>query len=304
VHDKHVRRRRAVLALLVAVSLILLTAYFGESPSSPLHSVQRGIVEVLSPVQEGASKVLSPFRDVANWFSNTLNAKSKVKQLDHEVDELRAENAQLAQEGIEYQQLAREQKLDVSDDISAYQPISGTVVSRSATAWYGTVTVDKGSDEGVRQGDPVLGDGALVGDVLVADSTVSIVTLITDPTFGAAAEVQLQGSGSETGVLRPDTGNPNELVLQDLPKPTGDQQVPLYGEQVVTAGFDDPGDPQLRDLYPAALPIGTVSDANINNLDNNGQIDVSPDADLRDLSIVQILTQPQAGSARAEVGAP
>ena len=37
-HDKQVRRRRAVLALLVAVSLILLTAYFGESPSSPLHT--------------------------------------------------------------------------------------------------------------------------------------------------------------------------------------------------------------------------------------------------------------------------
>ena len=64
-HDKQVRRRRAVLGLLVVVSLILLTAYFGESPGSPLHSIQRGIVAVLSPVQEGASKVLSPFRDVA-----------------------------------------------------------------------------------------------------------------------------------------------------------------------------------------------------------------------------------------------
>ena len=70
-----------MLALLVAVSLILLTAYFGESPSSPLHSVQRGIVEVLSPIQEGASKVLSPVRDVAGWFSDTLNAKSQRDQL-------------------------------------------------------------------------------------------------------------------------------------------------------------------------------------------------------------------------------
>ena len=41
-HDKQVRRRRAVLALLVGISLILLTAYFGESPNSPLHNVQRG----------------------------------------------------------------------------------------------------------------------------------------------------------------------------------------------------------------------------------------------------------------------
>ena len=58
-HDKQVRRRRVVLALLVAVSLILLTAYFGETPTSPLHSVQRGVVEVLSPVESGANTVLA-----------------------------------------------------------------------------------------------------------------------------------------------------------------------------------------------------------------------------------------------------
>jgi len=50
VHDKQVRRRRVVLVVLVAVSLILLTAYFGETPSSPLHNVQRGVVEVSSPI--------------------------------------------------------------------------------------------------------------------------------------------------------------------------------------------------------------------------------------------------------------
>ena len=45
-----------MLALLVAVSLILLTAYFGETPSSPLHSVQRGVVEVLSPIEQGRAR--------------------------------------------------------------------------------------------------------------------------------------------------------------------------------------------------------------------------------------------------------
>jgi rod shape-determining protein MreC len=81
VHDKQIRRRRAVLALLVVVSLVLLTDYFGSPSSSPLHSVQRGIAEVLSPVQNGASKVLSPVRDVAGYFSSTFNAKSQVANL-------------------------------------------------------------------------------------------------------------------------------------------------------------------------------------------------------------------------------
>ena len=111
-HDKQVRRRRAVLALLVVVSLILLTAYFGESPNSPLHSVQRGIVEVLSPIQEGASKALKPVRDVAGWFSDTLHAKSQRDQLRKENQTLRVELARLRPPRSENAQLRAEVELD------------------------------------------------------------------------------------------------------------------------------------------------------------------------------------------------
>src|SRR4051812_49888176 len=70
-----VRRRRAVLALLVACSLILLTAYFGESAGGGLHSVQRGFLDVVSPIQEGASRALKPVRDLFGWFDDTVHAK-------------------------------------------------------------------------------------------------------------------------------------------------------------------------------------------------------------------------------------
>ena len=46
-YDKKViRRRRAALAVLLGISLILLTAYFGEPPSGLLHGVQRGAQQV------------------------------------------------------------------------------------------------------------------------------------------------------------------------------------------------------------------------------------------------------------------
>src|SRR5207302_6613201 len=112
VHDKQVRRRRAVLALLVGVSLILLSVYFGESPTSPLHTVQRGVVEVLSPIQEGASKALKPVRDIAGWFSDTLHAKSQRDQLRKQVQTLQAQVAQYRGAWIENQQLQRQVGLD------------------------------------------------------------------------------------------------------------------------------------------------------------------------------------------------
>jgi rod shape-determining protein MreC len=281
-----------VLALLVGVSLILLTAYFGESPSSPLHSVQRGIVEVLSPVQEGASKVLSPVRDVAGWVSDTLRAKSRVDRLQKEVDTLQARNDALRLEAIQNTELTREVGLDNSIGVSSYHPVAATVIGRDPILWYQTIQVDKGSVDGVEHNDPVIGYGALVGKVTTLDPNVSVVTLITDHSYAVAARVL--DSGADTGVLVPAVGNPNQMLLQDLPP----RAPVVVGQQVVTAGFKDG---PLDSLYPPGIPIGTVSSASQNELLNSGQVQVSPGADLRHLSVVQILTRPHLGSERAQL---
>ena len=88
-YDKSVRRRRAVLALLVASALLLLTVYFGESAGGGLHSVQRGVLEVVSPIQEGASRALKPVRDLVGWVGDTFDAKGQVADLQDQNAELR-----------------------------------------------------------------------------------------------------------------------------------------------------------------------------------------------------------------------
>ncbi len=293
-HDKQVRRRRAVLAALVGVSLILLTAYFGSPQSSPLHSIQRGIVEVLSPIQEGASKVLSPVRDVAGWFSDTIHAKSRADQLQKEVNAYRAEVAQLQSAAILNRELSKQVGLDQSDTLSAYQPVAANVIWRDPTLWYQQIEVDKGYDDGVALEDPVTGDGALVGKVTEVGATYSIVTLITDHSVNVAAQVDQNG---DQGLLVPKVGDPNELLLQDLQVTLG-QPGPQIGQLVVTAGFQSGG---LTSLYPRGIPIGQVSNASENDLYNNHQVQVSPAADLRHLQTVQILTKPNPGTARAQV---
>jgi rod shape-determining protein MreC len=291
VHSKQVRRRRAVVAALVVVSLILLTAYFGGSSNNPLHAIQRGIVEVFSPVQEGASKALSPFRDIANFFSDTFKAKSQVGKLRTEVHHLQAELAQAQYAASLNAQLSKQVGLDNSGGLASYKPVAAGVTFRDPSLWYATISVDKGTADGVRRGDPVTGDGALVGEVSVAGSNFSIVTLITDHTMAEAAQVQ--DSSGDNGVVVPAVGNPNQLVLQYLPRNATVQT----GQQVVTVGFKSGA---LQDLYPPGLPIGQVSYVG-NDLANNGEVQVTPAADLRHLDVVQILTAPHAGTARAQL---
>jgi rod shape-determining protein MreC len=282
-----------VLALLVGISLILLTVYFGESPSSPLHSVQRGIVEVLSPIQEGASKALKPVRDIAGWFSDTFHAKSQRDQLKKEVQTLRVELDQAQQKAINDVELTRQVGLDNSIGIAAYKPVGAHVISRDPTLWYATIEVDRGTDDGVHVDDPVTGDGALVGKVTTAAATVSIVTLITD--HSSAVTAQVQDQHGDSGVLVPAVGNPNQLLLQYII----DRHAQISpGQQVVTSGFKSG---PLDSLFPPGIPIGQVSNANQNDLLNNGQVQVTPAADLRHLDAVQILTAPHANNVRAQV---
>jgi rod shape-determining protein MreC len=290
--DKQVRRRRAILGLLVGVSLILLTVYFGESPGSPLHTIQRGIVEVFSPVQEGASKALGPVRNIAGWFSDTFHAKSQRDQLQKEVQTYRAQLAVAQSAVAQNRQLTREVGLQNSLGLDKYKPVAANVISRDPTLWYATIEIDKGSDDGVHVGDPVVGDGGLVGKISTVAPTVAVVTEITDHSMAVAAQVQ--DSSADTGILVPAVGNPNQLLLQNLPSTAPVQN----GQQVVTAGFKYN---QLESLYPPGIPIGTVSNASQDELLSNQQVQVNPAVDLRHLSVVQILTSPHAGTQRASL---
>ena len=292
-HSKQVRRRRALLLVLVVVSLILLTEYFGESPSSPLHTLQRGIAEVFSPIQQGASTVLSPVRDIGNWFSDTFKARSQVGELKSEVQSLRAQLALAKYAQAQNAQLRHEVGLDNSASISSYKPVSANVIERDAVLWYQTIKVDRGSDDGVHIGNPVVGDRGLVGDVSVVGPNYSFVTLITDHTMAEAAQVE--NRAGDSGVLVPAVGDPNGLVLQELP--TNAQGI-KDGQLVVTVGFKSGS---LQDLYPPGIPIGQISNFSPENLANNGQATVTPVVDLRHLQTVQILTAPHAGAARAQV---
>jgi rod shape-determining protein MreC len=287
-----------VLVLLVVVSLILLTAYFGETPSSPLHNVQRGVVEVMSPIEQGASKVLTPVRSVAGWVSDTLHAKSQVKQLQQQVARLTQEYAQAKGAQNENGQLKAQLHLDASHDISAYHPVSAQVILRDPTLWYQTIGIDKGSADGVALHDPVLADGALVGEVSEVSSNGSVVSLITDHTVSVTARVT--DTNGDTGELVPAVGSPNQLVLQYLqpPNPGQIQNGPQSGQLVVTAGFKSS---PLESYFPANIPIGWVAPVNENQLFNDGQVQVTPVANLRRFDVVQVLTSSQPGTERAQV---
>lgn len=288
-YDKTVRRRRLVLALLVVLSLILLTAYFGEASSGGLHSVQRGFLTVVSPIQNGANKALKPVRDLIGWFGDTLHAKGQRDELRKQVDRLRREVIANDSEKHSYRELLTLFRLDNQLSVKDYHPVTATVVAKSPNVWYSTVTIDRGESSGVHVNDPVINGEGLVGKVAQAASDGAQVTLITDSSVGVSARI---GSSGATGILQPKVGDPNDLLLQYLPANTQANK----GEYVVTSGtVSSPDD----SLYPPGIPIGQVT--SINEESAYRSVNVHPLANLHNLDVVQVLTA-ASGSLPANLG--
>jgi rod shape-determining protein MreC len=284
VYNKTVRRRRAVLIMLVVLSLVLLTAYFGEAPGGRLHAVQRGFLTVVSPIQDGANKALKPVRDLFGGVGDTFHAKSQRNQLRRQVDKLRRELVADQAEKRSYRQLLSLYHVDQlgADD---YDPITATVVAKSPNIWYSTVTIDKGESAGVRVNDPVINGEGLVGKVQQVASDGAQVALITDSTMGVSARI---GTSRATGIIQPKVGDPNDLLLQYLPANT--PAVP--GEYVVTSGtISSPDD----SLYPPGIPIGQVT--SVNEESAYRSVNVHPIANLHNLDVVQVLTSVKGSRA-------
>lgn len=281
-YDKTVRRRRAVLGLLVAGSLILLTAYFGESTGGGLHAVQRGVLEVLSPIQEGATRALKPVRDLTGWVGDTIDAKGQVKQLRAERDTLRDRAVAGSSALRENAELKRLLAIDEQSGLTAEQPVTARIIGQDPSVWWSQITINKGTSDGIRRNHPVVGPGGLVGIIHDASPNSAVVTLLTDHTTAISARVAESGV---TGVVQVEAGRPNDLVLKFTDR--NDQIDP--GQTIVTAGTQS-RQTRLASLYPPNVPIGRVTSVDDPGTDDQ-QAHVRPFVNMRRLEFVQVLTR-------------
>lgn len=276
-YRKQVRRRRAVLALMIVGSFVLLTVTYGQGSTG----VQRGVSTILSPVQSVADRALKPARDLVNWFDQTFDARGENSELRSELREVRKQAIGADAALAEIAQLRKLLKLDRSGAIpSGYDPVTGRVIARSPSVWFSDVTIDVGGGDGVEVDDPVVNGDGLVGTVAAVTGGSAQVTLIADHASAVSAKVVPLGV---QGVVRPNVGDPGDLILDFI-----DSAKHVHkGQDVVTAGWRGQG---IESRFPPNLPIGEIVKASIVEQEAQQQVHIRPFADLRDLDLVQVLT--------------
>jgi rod shape-determining protein MreC len=276
VYRKQVRRRRAVLALLIVGSFALLTLTYGQGSDG----IQRGVTAIFAPVSSVLDRALKPARDLINWVDETFDARGKNHQLEEELEGLRKEVVGSQAALSENEELRALLKLDKSGAIPAESTVTGHVIGLDPTVWYSTVMIDVGSDDGVKVHDAVVNGDGLVGEVNAVTGGVSKVLLISDHSSRIGVRVVPVGLQA---LVKATVGEPNRLVLTFL---NGDKTL-HKGEKVVTAGWHGE---EIEGRFPPNIPVGEITKASIFEQEAQEQAIVRPYADLRNLNVLQVLT--------------
>jgi rod shape-determining protein MreC len=273
---KTVAQRQAVLAVLLLVSVGMLTLYFREPVSGLLHSTQRGGLRVISPLESGTSRVLDPFKGAYQWVTGVFSAQSENATLRREVDDLRSQLVSEKETEAENQRLR--QMLGFINQPSFpknYKQVTARVIGRSGSVWNATVTINRGSSDGIIMGQTVVSGQGLVGQVSAVTTNAAQVLLITDNTSHVESIVQNGGAqgtviGSINGQLEMDFVDKNQKVSKH--------------DVVVTSGTGK--------LFVKGVPIGVVDQVGDQESEYFKSISVTPFTDFSRLEEVMVLIAP------------
>jgi rod shape-determining protein MreC len=257
-------RRRAVVGLLIAASLTLLTMSYREGSTGFVGSVQRGALQVTAPFATIAHRVTSPFVDGWHWTTGLVHARNQTAELERAnaaLGRALSRNKQLESELARAQQAAH-----WVEQNPKYTSVTGSVIIQSPDQYSGTIVLGIGSDQGVHVNDTVVAPtsdgGGLVGRVSDVTGGSAIVTVLLDPQTGVTAEVQ--GRGGASGTIVPATGTPGELTMEQVPQ----SALVRDGDTVITTGI---AGGRLKSIYPPGIPIGEVT--HVGNTDAGGALD-------------------------------
>ncbi len=224
---------------------------------------------------------VSPFYFLANGPRKVLDSVSETlatrQQLELENRALRQElllkNSDILLLGQFKQENARLRELLGSPLRQDEHKMVTQVISTGSDPYSDQVVIDKGSDNGVYEGQPVISDKGVVGQVVAVAKVTSRVLLICD----ASHALPIQVLRNDIRVIAAGSGCADDLQLEHLPNNT-DIRV---GDVLVTSG--------LGGRFPEGYPVAVVSSVKVDNQRAYTVIQARPTAGLQRLRYLLLL---------------
>ncbi|MEB6059729.1 rod shape-determining protein MreC [Staphylococcus xylosus] len=254
--------------IVILCAIIVFIALIGVS----LRSQSQSPVEqyVGDSVAFGQKVVSYPVHFVTGSINN-LFAKDSSKEQQSKVKQLEAENERLKSENKKYKK-----ELDI-EDISKFEPISSTVLSRNPDQWMNTLVINQGAKDGIKNNMAVMTSEGLVGRISKVNQFSSQVDLISTNTRANRLSVNIQHEDENVfGLIDHYDSKNEELIITDI----NNKDSVKKGDKVVTSG--------LADQLPSSIYIGEVSKVENDEYGLSKEVRVKTAANLSDLNHVYV----------------
>ena len=227
-------------------------------------------VTAITPFEKAIVWLQSDFRGIWRNYLYLRGVRQENRDLKDELDRLRLQQVRLKEDAAQARRL--QSLLGFKEQFISHT-LAAQVIGSSGSPQSRTVLIDKGKNDGIDAGMPVITSDGVVGKVWQVYASTSQVLLLDDQSSGVGAILE---TSRLQGVLR---GKPSGDVI--LEKIMADEQVQA-GEKVLTSGGDQ--------IFPKGLAVGTVMKVS-RSADSFLTIRVRPSADLSKLEEVLVITQ-------------
>lgn len=227
---------RRLLGLLVVTAIALMTIDTrGSGPFASARSAAFSVTEPLRSVVAGAVRPVSATWNGAVHYDDVVDENERLRA---DVARLEGEVARLPDVEADLAALREATGLTIDD---AVPRLTAKIVSDRDTGIERIIEIDRGSEDGVVVGMPVVVGSGLVGRVLEVSDQRSILRLVSDPRFQVGVNGVISG---ETALASGDgDGRPLrvEIQAQGLPDVAD-------GERFETNAFSE--------RFPPDIPVG------------------------------------------------
>ncbi|WP_374052393.1 rod shape-determining protein MreC [Xenorhabdus taiwanensis] len=256
---------RLFFAIIIAIILMVVDSRLG----------------IFNKVRSYMDTAVSPFYFLANGPRQFLDSVSEsfvsrnYLELENRTlrNELRLQDSKLLLLGQLKQENARLRELLGSPLRHDEHMMISQVISGGMDPYRDQIVIDKGAKDGVYEGQPVISDRGVVGQVTAVSQLSSRILLICDPSHA----IPVQVLRNDIRVIAGGTGCTDDLLLEPLPSDT-DIRV---GDVLVTSG--------LGGRFPEGYPVAVVSSVKIDNQRAHAVIRARPLAELRRLRYLLLL---------------
>lgn len=265
------RRHRFILLLLVLTSITILSLDYRGPGGGALDSVRGTAQDAFAPIQSAVGNALEP---VGNFFSGVFDygdLKAENERLRRLVDEARGQ--EILAQGAERERQALLDLLQL-DYPGTIPTVVARVVTSAPTNFFRSVLIDRGSDDGLEVGMPVVTGAGLAGKLVDVSRERSTVLLLTDRS--SSVGTLFTDSGARGVANGEGTGNSLSVDFVEPEAPVA------VGEAVVTSGLQG-------SAFPPQLPIGWVTDVSTAPGALQQDITIDPAVNFERLDYVRVL---------------